>query len=411
MATRTRNSDAGKQTSKTTPTRAAAKAAARVNSSPDAATDTETTSARSRSAAAKTTSGKTAAARSASPKPSAKAATAKAPVTKAAVATTGAKTAAKTAAKSGTAAAAPARKAAASKPASSKPPVARSEGTKAKSAKVAAKVTPAGNGAATRTAKAGTARAKSSPAKSSATKASSDAKPASSKAAGSSRERAAPARTSTATRSEPPAKAPPRRAASGARGPTAAAARGIAVAQAQALAPGIPVNIGSAPQTKFRGDPNLFGHLVQEHDRHRALLSMVEASPALSDERKHLFEELTYEVKGHAAAEEQALWATILRNPDTTEFARHAVAEHKEIDDLLADLAARDIATPAWNRRFAHFKERYLHHIREEEQEQFVESEKHLSKSDVRQMRDVYRRRKSEEKAGAEIEKKIRLKT
>ena len=50
------------------------------------------------------------------------------------------------------------------------------------------------------------------------------------------------------------------------------------------------------------------------------------------------------------------------------------------------------------------------HHVREEEQEQFVAAQKHLAPADVRYMRRVFNRRKKAEKAGAEVEKKIKLK-
>lgn len=191
---------------------------------------------------------------------------------------------------------------------------------------------------------------------------------------------------------------------------SAAAAKHAAIEKARAIAPDVAAPIGSTPATTYRGDPDIFGRLVEDHDRHRALFAMIGETQGKSEERVALFEELVHEIKGHAAAEEQALWSTVLRNPDTTEYARHAVGEHKEMDKLLADLAARDMASPGWLRRFAKVKEEYLHHIREEEQEQFVESEKHLSQADRKHMRTVFERRKAEEKAGAEIEKKIRLK-
>lgn len=187
-------------------------------------------------------------------------------------------------------------------------------------------------------------------------------------------------------------------------------AKRAAISKAQAVAPDVAVRIGSTPQTKFRGNPDIFGRLVQDHDRHRALLAMVAETTGKSPDRKKLFTELTLELKSHAAAEEQALWSSVMRNPDTTDDARHAVAEHKEIDDLLADLAARDMASPGWLRRFAALREEYLHHIREEEQEQFVAAEKALSPTDLRYMRQVFNRRKKEEKATTEIEKKIMLK-
>jgi hypothetical protein len=189
-----------------------------------------------------------------------------------------------------------------------------------------------------------------------------------------------------------------------------AQAKAAAVAKAKALAPDLTVRIGSTPKTKFRGDPDLFGRLVADHDRHRALLAMIEETHGASDDRRKLFEELVHELKSHAAAEEQALWSSVLRDPATTDFARHAIAEHKEIDDMLADLAARDMSSPGWLRRFAGLKEEYLHHIREEEQEQFVAAEKRLSERDLLHMRRVFEQRKKAEKATAQVERKIKLK-
>jgi len=188
------------------------------------------------------------------------------------------------------------------------------------------------------------------------------------------------------------------------------AAKAAAVAKAKAVAPDRAACIGSTPATKFRGNPDVFGRLVEDHDKHRALFALIGDTVGKSPDRVRLFTELVHEIKGHAAAEEQALWSTVLRNPETTEDARHAVAEHKEIDEMFADLAARDMASPGWLRRFAATREKYLHHIREEEQEQFVAAEKHLSKTDIRHMRSVFNRRKGEEKAGAKVEKKIKLK-
>jgi hypothetical protein len=122
------------------------------------------------------------------------------------------------------------------------------------------------------------------------------------------------------------------------------------------------------------------------------------------------FRELTHEIKGHAAAEEQALWSTVLRKPGSTEAGRHAVAEHKTLDDMFGDLAARNMASKGWLRRFARVKKQYLHHIREEEQEQFVDSEKLLTAADRRYMRSVFNRRKRAEKAKARVTPKIKLK-
>lgn len=186
-------------------------------------------------------------------------------------------------------------------------------------------------------------------------------------------------------------------------------AKQAAIAKAKQLAPDVAANIGSTPGTRFRGNPDIFGRLVEDHDRHRALFAMIEATRGKSPDRIRLFAELTLEVKSHAAAEEQALWSTVLREPATTEVARHAIAEHKEMDELFADLAARDMSSGGWLQRFSGLKAVFLDHIKEEEQEQFTAAEKQLRQSDIRHMLTVFNRRKKVEKATTEIERKIKL--
>ncbi len=190
----------------------------------------------------------------------------------------------------------------------------------------------------------------------------------------------------------------------------AQAAKHDSIAKAKRIAPDVAANIGATPPTKYRGNPEIFGRLVEDHDRHRALFAMIEATEGKSPDRVRLFTELTLEIKSHAAAEEQALWSTVLRDPKTTEVARHAISEHKTMDKMLADLAARDMASSSWLKRFGALKEEFLDHVKEEEQEQFAAAEEQLSPKDLRYMRSVFNRRKKEEKAAAKIEKKIRLK-
>lgn len=167
-------------------------------------------------------------------------------------------------------------------------------------------------------------------------------------------------------------------------------------------------SIGSKPQTPFRGDPAIFGTLVEDHDKHRLLLARIAETQGASPEREELFAELTHELKGHAAAEEQALWSSVLRKPELTDQGRHAVAEHKELDDLLNELAARDMSQGAWLTRFHELKEEYLHHIREEEQEIFVAVDAHLDQADKAHIDRVFQQRKQREKANAEITPRLK---
>ena len=148
---------------------------------------------------------------------------------------------------------------------------------------------------------------------------------------------------------------------------------------------------------------DIFARLKRDHDKHRELLDKLAQTHGESDERKALFEEFTKEVKGHAAAEEQALYSTMLRKPETTDDTRHSVAEHHEIEEALNDLAATDMSSSAWMAKFKQLDHDYRHHIDEEEEEHFPEFEEHLTKEDREHMQRVFDRRKEEEKAEAEV--------
>ena len=148
---------------------------------------------------------------------------------------------------------------------------------------------------------------------------------------------------------------------------------------------------------------DIFSRLKADHDKHRELLDRIMKSDDAGEHRNALFTELTRELKGHAAAEEQALYSTMLRKPETTSETRHSVAEHHEIDEALNDLAATDMGSAEWLSKFKELDHRYRHHIEEEEDEHFPDFEGHLTQDDRAWMRSVFERRKREEKAEAQV--------
>lgn len=150
-------------------------------------------------------------------------------------------------------------------------------------------------------------------------------------------------------------------------------------------------------------DHDIFARLKEDHEKHRDLLSRIADTSDGDGERTDLFEEFTLEVKGHAAAEEQALYSTMMRKPEATDEVRHSVAEHHEIEELLNDIAATDPSSGEWMDKFRQLDHDYRHHIDEEENEHFKDFEKSLTDADRQHMRAVFDRRKQAEKADAEI--------
>lgn len=148
-------------------------------------------------------------------------------------------------------------------------------------------------------------------------------------------------------------------------------------------------------------ESRIFADLKADHDRHRALLAQIAETSGTSEERGRLFEAFRIEVTAHAAAEEQSLYATMLADPDLRDDARHSVAEHKEIDDLIADLFRTDMASPEWLTRFEQLRHDYEHHIDEEEEEMFPAAEQGMSRTDKQDAARVFEDRKPDELADA----------
>lgn len=148
-------------------------------------------------------------------------------------------------------------------------------------------------------------------------------------------------------------------------------------------------------------ETKIFARLKADHDRHRKLLTQIDETKGDSPEREKLFEAFRVEVTAHAASEEMSLYATMLGKPDLRDDAQHSVSEHKEIDDLLTELYEMDFASTGWLTRFRTMKDRYLHHIEEEEEEMFPEAEEGLSEVKKKELLAIFEKEKPKEKAKA----------
>ena len=148
-------------------------------------------------------------------------------------------------------------------------------------------------------------------------------------------------------------------------------------------------------------ETKIFARLKADHDRHRDLLARIDETHGDSDERRTLFEAFRVEVTAHAASEEMSLYATMLAKPELRDDAQHSVSEHKEIEDFLTELYEMDFASTGWLTRFRTMKDRYLHHIDEEEEEMFPAAEKELSDARKKELIKIFEKEKPKEKAKA----------
>jgi len=148
---------------------------------------------------------------------------------------------------------------------------------------------------------------------------------------------------------------------------------------------------------------NIFSDLIRDHDHHRNML--VKIHEAFEDQAlcKQLFAQFSLEVKAHASAEEQALYGPIMTIPEYTAGARHSVAEHKGIEDLINQLADESLSHKKWIAHFTTLQKDYLHHIDEEEDELFPKLLRELSAEKQQSMGAIFEKRKPIEKSAATV--------
>lgn len=123
----------------------------------------------------------------------------------------------------------------------------------------------------------------------------------------------------------------------------------------------------------------IFDALRADHDLQRDLVKNLVKTSGDSDERTQLFESLKSELTAHAAAEEKFFYRPLMEHDLTLEKARHSVAEHKELDDLLESLGKTDMSSSGWLIEAKKLKERLTHHLDEEEHEVFQMAGKALN--------------------------------
>jgi len=131
---------------------------------------------------------------------------------------------------------------------------------------------------------------------------------------------------------------------------------------------------------------NIYDELRASHTKQRHLCgSMVRTQAKNASKRLAVFRQLRKELAAHAAAEERYLYVPMLMHDMGLNSARHALAEHHEMDELVEDLQALEPAGQAWGSKASELAHKVRHHLKEEETKFFQVSGKILS--DTRKLR------------------------
>ena len=127
---------------------------------------------------------------------------------------------------------------------------------------------------------------------------------------------------------------------------------------------------------------NIFEALRKDHEIQRDLLDKLVATSGDTKKRDELFNSLKTELEVHAEGEERHFYIPLIDSDKTQTKARHSIAEHHEIDELIEELENTDYDSSAWLKIAKKLQEKVIHHLDEEEHEVFQMAGKVLSEKD-----------------------------
>ncbi len=136
----------------------------------------------------------------------------------------------------------------------------------------------------------------------------------------------------------------------------------------------------------------IFEALRTDHDRQRQLLAQLVETHGDSAARERVFAQIKAALVHHAAAEERYFYVPLMQCDMTQEKARHSVAEHHEIDELIEALEATSHSSPSWLATAKKLQEMVTHHLDEEEQEVFQLAGRALENKQKTDLAGDYRR-------------------
>jgi hemerythrin-like domain-containing protein len=143
---------------------------------------------------------------------------------------------------------------------------------------------------------------------------------------------------------------------------------------------------------------NIFEAIRKDHDLQRELCDKLVKTEGATDTRKQIFKALKHELDVHAVAEERHFYSPLIHNDMMQEHARHGIAEHHEMDELVEKLEETDMDSPAWLVYAKQLCEKVEHHLEDEEHTFFQLAGKVFSEEQKKSLATKYREAMSEKR-------------
>ena len=135
---------------------------------------------------------------------------------------------------------------------------------------------------------------------------------------------------------------------------------------------------------------DIFEALLKSHQKQRGLCTRLLSNIGDSAQRREVFAELKAEMAAHETAEERMFYVPLIQHDETVDAARHGIAEHHEMDEMVEDLEDCEPGTAEWLETMGKLVHKVDHHLKEEEEKFFPQAKEVLSRTEQKELGQPY---------------------
>jgi hemerythrin-like domain-containing protein len=149
---------------------------------------------------------------------------------------------------------------------------------------------------------------------------------------------------------------------------------------------------------------DIFDALLKSHQLQRTLCARLMSVIGEPGPRAQAFDELKTELAAHETAEERLFYVPLFEHDETVEAARHGIAEHHEMDEMVEELEKCEAGSAEWLETVGKLVHRIEHHLDEEEEKWFPQAREVLSRGQQKALGPPYQEEHDRLKAKEESE-------
>jgi hemerythrin-like domain-containing protein len=136
---------------------------------------------------------------------------------------------------------------------------------------------------------------------------------------------------------------------------------------------------------------DIFNALLQSHELQRSIAKKLLANIGDGAQRSRDFDQLKTELAAHETAEERTFYIPLMEHDDAVEAARHGIAEHHEMDEMVECLEKLEAGSAQWLEQLGQLLHKLEHHLKEEEDKWFPLARRILPRAEQKELGEPYR--------------------